>query len=662
MEKAKSRFATGLTIAIVVAVIGGILYLAGSANNTFTTTPGIGARDGTGEIKLAARRSSVQPVFYTPCLYVTFSQPLPVAKKFTEKEIKELIDSKISALESKLAEEAAENQYSRVLSDVDTWVEPKGRTYIPIGSLPGVPEWAKFPDRVLVVSETEDKEIDPYVEEYKDDVRSISEMANVSLPKAKEILTRIKTAGYSVFKEEIKEDSVVKLLHFSSGWDDKYPGTLSWEVVLEGEESNLITGYDPRGIIEIRSVPKDKKVHVKCGYFNLRDEFLPDSDEVKKLKEDKELLRDRIKALEEKDEEKPIKRDISTATWFDVAAGIVKLERLWFMSWGSGIFLGNMTLSPEMEGRNLFPYYAHDNNEMGVVLTNHHVAAAASRYEILVSPDKERMLIIFPAIPFIRHTQESDSLGSPALILAIDGALVESSDFDCALMVTTPIKGLPPAKLGNSDLAENGDEIIMVGNPSITQKLSTQGIISNKNYNLLNSVVWNAVDRGFPKGMITRWKNSSFYIDAPIGCGGTSGSGIFALYGPQRGKVIALHNSGLVRRLSEMSKMSEPTTLAGCEEGKCTIPTPPSPSEVIKDSAKNYKNVFFEEDEFKNIQFLTMKDDDPIGELAGCGSYVELSGVHAGVPINKIKAFLQERGIDPADFGWDGVDESHWEQ
>ena len=32
------------------------------------------------------------------------------------------------------------------------------------------------------------------------------------------------------------------------------------------------------------------------------------------------------------------------------------------------------------------------------------------------------------------------------------------------------------------------------------------------------------------------------------------------------------------------------------------------------------------------------------------------------IPINKVKAYLQERGMDPEHFGWEGLQDEYWEK
>ena len=48
--------------------------------------------------------------------------------------------------------------------------------------------------------------------------------------------------------------------------------------------------------------------------------------------------------------------------------------------------------------------------------------------------------------------------------------------------------------------------------------------------------------------------------------------------------------------------------------------------------------------------------------MEDCGLWVEVTGMSAAIPINKVKAYLQERGINPDDFGWESVEKEYWEK
>ena len=43
------------------------------------------------------------------------------------------------------------------------------------------------------------------------------------------------------------------------------------------------------------------------------------------------------------------------------------------------------------------------------------------------------------------------------------------------------------------------------------------------------------------------------------------------------------------------------------------------------------------------------------------GKYVDITGMNAGIPINKVKTYFQERGIDPSNFSWGkGIKKNYW--
>jgi len=45
-----------------------------------------------------------------------------------------------------------------------------------------------------------------------------------------------------------------------------------------------------------------------------------------------------------------------------------------------------------------------------------------------------------------------------------------------------------------------------------------------------------------------------------------------------------------------------------------------------------------------------------------CGGIVAVAGMNGCIPINHVKRFLQERGLDPAHFQWAGLKDSYWEK
>jgi len=622
------------------------------------------------DIKLAARRASVQPVFYIPAMKVFFTTPLDEEKEFTKEDIEELLKEKIKEAIEKDREEQAEEKYSSYFTEIDEWgYEPVSQTHVPLGAL--APKWAKFPERVLVVCKVEKKEITAWEKEYEKDILAISETANVSPSQAKGIINRLRAEGYSVSKEEVAQSETVELLHFSNGWDDKYPTILKWSVEVLGSEVNLIVGYDSKGILEIQPVPDDVRLHVVAGYFDLKDEYKPKSDEVKKLESQVEMLEEDVKdkqiIIDEQKKEEDKKRDISTATLGDLMYGNVKVDNFWFMSAASGVFLGNMRVTDKFFGvQSNWGSYKHIiiNEKKGVVLTNAHVAEMALNFEIYVSEDKEEMWVIFPGIPYIRYTKDTDLLGSPAQVLWVENEPVSSQDFDSAIMVTTAIPSYEKHKaiLGDSDKVKEGDAVIMVGNPGYMQKFLTEGVIANKSYSFLDSFLGSTF-LGFDLSLgLHRWLlNSNFWFDTPIGIGGTSGSGVWALEGSEKGKVIALHNMGLKEPLSIASAVSDEKNIDSCPLIPVASDTP------LKSVLREYKSEFFKDYPFKEAKFKFNVDsfakEEPLFKEAmeHCGLWVDVAGMNAGVPINKVKQYLQERGIDPANFGWEKLSDGYWE-
>jgi len=233
------------------------------------------------EIKQNARQASTQPTFWIPILKVTYTTPLPEEEKkecLSEEEIQKLLDEKmIEALtedglikneidlaigKDKAAREA--DRYKSSLTDIDEYgYEPPTRKFIPLGAL--APKWAKFPERVIVVSEIKEEEVSIWEKECEKDILTISETANVSPSAAKSIVTNLKNAGYKILREEEEQVESAKLLWFNNGWDDKYPMTLDWVVEVEGTSQNVIIGYQIGGILEVRTIPEDARVHVKAG-------------------------------------------------------------------------------------------------------------------------------------------------------------------------------------------------------------------------------------------------------------------------------------------------------------------------------------------------------------------------------------------------------------
>ena len=154
--------------------------------------------------------------------------------------------------------------------------------------------------------------------------------------------------------------------------------------------------------------------------------------------------------------------------------------------------------------------------------------------------------------------------------------------------------------------------------------------------------------------------NSDLWFDTPIGIGGTSGSGVWALEGSEKGKVIALHNMGLRQPLSVASATSDGKTNRILPELSV------SPDSLLESVLRKHGSKFFTDYPFKEAKFtldaLGFSRQEPIFRKAmeSCGLWVDVAGMNAGVPINKIKQYLQERGLDPADFGWEGISENYW--
>ncbi|MFH1838798.1 MAG: serine protease, partial [Patescibacteria group bacterium] len=485
--------------------------------------------------------------------------------------------------------------------------------------------------------------------------------------------------GYSISKEDVKDDSEIKLIWYNDGWDDKYPATLDWKVSYPDEKINKIRNYDSRGIIETTSISDDpnefgklKVVKIKVGYFDLLDEFKPKTQEIENLNKEIETLKNQINRWKEEDEKRKAeepksKRDISNVTWSDVRMGTVKAEELWIYSAASGIFLGNMKTKDKMWGSQWGRRYLIEDKTMGVVLTNAHVSQMASTLEVYVSEDKEIMWIVFPGWPSVRYTQDSDQYGSPAPALIINDQYVHSMDYDCGILVTSAVPQYEKNKaiLGDSDKVNEGDSVIMVGNPMLAQKFMTEGIVANKNYTMLKSALTDRYlgAKWFDRSWFNWLLNSNWWFDAPIGIDGTSGSGVWAMEGSERGKVVALHNMGLISRtasknifLSE-SKEMDFDKFGILNDDKYQI--------KLKDFAEEYKDKLFKKDGFKSEKFSKTLDDFDDGltlEIMQHTGYYDISGMNAGIPINGIKRFLQERGLDPEHFGFEGAKKEYWEK
>jgi len=608
-------------------------------------------------IQQQARSNSVQIVFHHPVLHLSYTSPPKADTKVTidllEKRLSELSENIQKSIKAKIEdnnEAISDGRHKTGLKDIDTWVKPKLAGFIQLGKI--APHFAKFPDNVLVVYETEKKEVDVYADEYKDDIRSVSEVAGVSISKAKEILSRIKSEGYSISRSEAVEESNVKLYRFSS-MSDEWPSVLNWSVTLADSDKNLITGYS-EGFLHIRYIPKDAEVHVKAGYHDLQDQYKskPKIDTAKQDEIDR--LQKVIDDMKEKDklDNPPEKRDIRNVTWLDVKFGRVKIEYFWAMGHGTGIFLGNMDFREDSKphgmdwGRSAGHFWGFSaqrfSGKKSVFLTNAHVAEGAVNSGTYVSKDKEHLWFVYPGAPYVRYTVGSDHFGSPAMLLEVDELPVKSWDFDCAIMVSTPVAHWDTgAVLGNSDNVKPGDSIIMVGNPSILQKFSTEGIVSQTNHGFLKSLYGGAWLRYVNNKIEYNWlQNTSLWFDS-TGYGGTSGSGVWALSGPEKGKIVALHNAGLVSGMVFSGAQSEISFLDNVESWYGNGKVLDSSDELVRAfmkknplSTANYS--------IPRMQFDIDNPNFPIKDAMR----VKLAGLNAAIPINLVVQYLRERGLD----------------
>lgn len=609
-----------------------------------------------------ARRASVQPVLYMPVIMVYFTDPIEVTKPLEQANIEKIIHERIEMAIEAEREYQAKPRHSKHLTAIDKYIKPTSKTFIPLAQL--CPEGVKFPERILVVYKTKKDEITAWDEKHEKDVLNISEIAGVSISQAQSILSRLRGDGYTISKETIDETTEIKIMWYDDGWNDTYPIPLAWSVSIEGYKENLITGYDSRGIILLTNpIPEDKRVRVQAGYLDLLPEFKPKSNEVLILEgkiETTEKELDKVKEqLKEATEKEPEKRDISNATIYDVAQGTVTLKRFWVKSAASGVFLGNMRVLKEMQGYSWRTMQHVEGQEKGVILTNAHVVSGMLSFTIYVSKDKERMWILYPATPFVRYTSDTKGLGSPANLLFLDSYPVYSFGVDAALLVTTTMPGYNKYKalLGDSSRINEGDPVAMVGNPASFQKFSTKGIIANTNYDLFNTSIGDRIlDEGISRAQYEWIRSSSLWFDCPIGTGGTSGSGVWALSGSQKGKVIALHNMGL----------AIPTSMTGDKSNEVDVDLIPSLYGKIKVALRDQKEALFADLPIGKARFSSGADsflkDYPefLEAFNKHGGYVDVSGMNAGIPINKIKAYLQERGLNPANFGWEGLTGKYW--
>lgn len=604
------------------------------------------------QARMASGKSEYHHVVWRVAYPDAFEEGTPI-EEVIDKKIQKALEKQIQELKKK-EELSKEERYAKYLTDVEEYgFKSEYRTQIILGNVKGVPEHAKFPERVIVVSKIEEEEINPFDDEYEEDVKTVSETANVSLTQAKAILTNIKSKGYRVTKDEVNTEESVELLWFDGGWDDKYPTTLSWEVVVEGEESNIIVGYDPRGILLTKPIPETgsgylketARVKVKFGYFDLKDKFKPKSHEVESLEKELKQKEEELEELKKKveDEEDTNERDITTVTILDIIFGTVDLETSYMISSGSCVYLGDMEFVDD--GR--WSYHSRRYGGMdartgmnSVYLTNAHVANLGWSFQFYVNEAKTVMYIVFPGMPFIKYTGNSDRLGSPAALLVYDGEPIMSPSFDCALLVTTPVSSRKDcyAVLGDSDNVTEGTNIVSTGNPIGYTKFSTKGSISNMNFNMLQTYYADYIFKYLNSQSYDWLINSSFWIDPPIGVGGVSGSAVWALDGTEKGKVVALRNSGIGSACNNFEFISE---FVPAELSDIDLPRDLSIMDLNRDNAKH----IIKDNGFKTAKFMPITDEfrnklDP----SSCGGRV--AGMSACIRINLVKQFLEERGID----------------
>ena len=633
------------------------------------------------DVRSMARRASVQTVFHRGVIHISFTKDLEASEELTAEKVKEMLEEEQETITKQIEKaiekykvESSEDRYETSLTDLEKWgYESKSKTFIPLGAF--APKWAKFPENIIIACKTEKEEISPWEKEYEDDVLAISETANVSPTKAREILLNIKNKGYSITKEEVKEAEEVELLYFSD-WDTSYPRTLDWKVTLMGEDNNLIISYDPRGILEVKPIPDDKKVYVKAGYFDFKDKFKEEATEIINLREKLETIEENLKKaneviyqLREDAIEKPeiTKRDITQATMWDLRAGKVKLEEFYFISAASGVFLGNMPIRDKistwgpLRGWGFYQSYTSQQN-VAVILSNAHVVAQAMTFAMMVDEDKENLWVIFPGAPFIRHTKHSDYYGTPAWVMGMDETPVMSWDCDAGILLSTAIPAYEQHKvvLGNSDNVKPGDEVVTVGNPIGMQKFTSQGVIANTEYSMLDTFNAGHYLKHITSTPSYSWMlNSNFWIDTTIGAGGVSGSGVWATEGSEAGKVIAIRNMGMITRFNRVTDVME-VEVEGLDYDSL-------PDSVMGITQDHFKYLF---KSTRPTGAYTQDFDSFLADNSGLkesyeeqyGGSVAVAGMNGCIPINYVKRFLQERGLDPAHFQWAGLKDSYWEK
>jgi len=625
------------------------------------------------EIMDAARRASVQTVFKTKILKISFTTPLKEQERFDRKKVDELLDNQQKLFERKVEEaidkardEWSEDKYEESLTTLEKWnYKSKSKTFIPLGAL--APKNVKFPERVIVATKIEKTDLTQsyWEKEYEKDVLAIAETLETSPTKARALLGNLKAQGYSVNKEEIKKSEDIELLYFAT-WDTSYPTVLDWKVYAMGEENNLIIGYHSAiGVLETRPIPEDKSVYVKASYYDLKDKFKEKPAEVKKLEEEKKSLETQVENLREavdkalkKDQEeieKEFKRDIRKASIRDIFFGIVKIEPFEMVSEASGIFLGNMQIREEMGGfsYSLRGYANMEPKTAGVILTNAHCVDSMMMGKQVVSDDNEIMWIFNPSTAAIRYTIDSDRDGSPAMILEIHDQPIVSNDVDAAILVTSAIPGYEKNKaiLGNSDNVREGDPVVTVGNPIGAQKMTSKGVVASTDWSFLDQLDIDYVFKHLNSRLFRNIESATFWLDTPIGYSGCSGSGVWALNGSEVGKVIAIRNKGYGVQIQHAFLGS----IANADE----FIIPPSWDGFIINSVEKLISLLPNSKVSYDMSVNDFIEQNPTFSQTNT-IFLNVTNMNGAVPINKMKAFLQERGLDPEHFGWQGVSESYW--
>ena len=77
---------------------------------------------------------------------------------------------------------------------------------------------------------------------------------------------------------------------------------------------------------------------------------------------------------------------------------------------------------------------------------------------------------------------------------------------------------------------------------------------------------------------------------------------------------------------------------------------------------KLFANFSYEDAEFSMTMEEFEKKEPSIKATKLCSGRVSVEGMNGSIPINKVKAYLQERGMDPNHFGWEGLQDEYWEK